>query len=62
MVDALGASGDEGRGVPAISCGEVATNLWSADLRMGKPCDGETSQAPFRRDVKTQMSNLKTIG
>jgi len=37
MVDALGPGGDEGRGVPAISCGEVASNLWSADLRMGKP-------------------------
>ena len=27
MVDALGYRGDEGRGVPAISLGEVATNL-----------------------------------
>jgi len=37
MEDALGLGGDEGRGVPAISCGKVATNLWSADFRMGKP-------------------------
>jgi len=27
MVDALGYRGDEGRGVPAISLGEVASNL-----------------------------------
>lgn len=27
MVDALGPGGDEGRGVPAISLGEVASNL-----------------------------------
>jgi len=37
MADALGPRSDEGRGVPAISLGEVATNLWSGDLRMGKP-------------------------
>ena len=37
MVDALGYRGDEGRGVPAISFGEVASNLWSGDFRMGKP-------------------------
>ena len=27
MVDALASNGDEGRGVPAISVGEVASNL-----------------------------------
>jgi len=27
MVDALGVSGEEGRGVPAISPGEVVSNL-----------------------------------
>ncbi len=27
MVDALGSKGDEGRGVPAISLGEVVSNL-----------------------------------
>lgn len=37
MEDAWGDRGDEGRGVPAISPGEVATNLRSGDLRMGKP-------------------------
>jgi len=37
MVDALGAGGDEGRGVTAISLGEVFSNLWSGDFRMGKP-------------------------
>ena len=37
MVDALGDWGDEGRGVAAISFGEVLTYLWSGDFRMGKP-------------------------
>jgi len=36
MVDALGAGGDEGRGVAAISFGEVLSNLWPGDLRMWK--------------------------
>ena len=37
MVDALIPKGDEGRGVSAISLGEVASNLRSGDFRMGKP-------------------------
>jgi len=37
MVDALTSDGDEGRGVAAISFGEVPSNLWSGDFRMGKP-------------------------
>lgn len=37
MVDALGCPGDEGRGVPAISFGEVVSNLRSEDFRMGEP-------------------------
>ena len=37
MVDALGYRGDEGRDVTAISPGEVFSNLWSEDFRMGKP-------------------------
>lgn len=37
MVDALALKGDEGRGVAAISFGEVSSNLRSEDLRMGKP-------------------------
>jgi len=37
-VDALTLRGDEGRGVAAISFGEVLSNLWSEDFRMGKPC------------------------
>ena len=38
MVDALTLEGDEGRGVAAISLGEVPSNLRSGDFRMGKPC------------------------
>jgi len=38
MVDASTQDGDEGRGVAAISLGEVLSNLWSGDFRMGKPC------------------------
>ncbi len=37
MVDALTQDGDEGRGVAAISFGEVPSNPWSEDFRMGKP-------------------------
>ena len=37
MVDALTLEGDEGRGVAAISLGEVPSNLRSGDFRMGKP-------------------------
>ena len=37
MVDALTPKGDEGRSVAAISFGEVPSNLWSGDVRMGKP-------------------------
>ena len=37
MVDALTLKGDEGRGMSAISFGEVTGNLWPGDLRMGKP-------------------------
>jgi len=36
-VDALTQSSDEGRGVAAICLGEVRSNLWSGDFRMGKP-------------------------
>ena len=36
-MDALTKSGEEGRGVAAISFGEVLSNLWSGDFRMGKP-------------------------
>jgi len=36
MVDALGAGGDEGRGVAAISLGELLSKLWSGDFRMWK--------------------------
>ena len=42
MVDALEYYSDEGRGVPAISVGEVASNFWSGDVRMGKPYYGNT--------------------
>ena len=37
MVDALARKSDEGRGVAAIRFGEVPSNLWSEDVRMGKP-------------------------
>ena len=36
-MDALTPHGDEGRGVAAISVGEVRSNLRSGDFRMGKP-------------------------
>ena len=37
MVDALTLEDEEGRGVTAISLGEVCSNLRSGDFRMGKP-------------------------
>jgi hypothetical protein len=37
VVDALTEEGDEGRGIAAISFGEVLSNLRSGDFRMGKP-------------------------
>ena len=37
MVDALTLRGDEGRGVAAISFGEVLSYLRSGDFQMGKP-------------------------
>lgn len=37
MVDALAPKSDEGRGVAAISFGEVCSNLWPGDFRMGEP-------------------------
>jgi len=42
MVDALASNSDEGRSVLAISVGEVASNLWSGDVRMGEPYRGHT--------------------
>jgi len=36
-VDALVLKDDEGRGVAAKSFGEVCSNLWSENLRMGEP-------------------------
>ena len=40
-MDALTEDADEGRGVAAISLGEVLSNLRSGDARMGKPSIGE---------------------
>lgn len=37
MVDALASRSDEGRVMAAISFGEVPNNLWSGNVRMGKP-------------------------
>ncbi len=36
-MDALTSEGDEGRGVAAISLGEMLSNLRSGDVRMGEP-------------------------
>ncbi len=43
-MDALALKGDEGRGVAAISFGEMCSNLRSEDFRMGKP---KWSYKPF---------------
>ena len=37
IVDASRQKGDEGRGVTAISFGEVSSNLRTGDFRMGQP-------------------------
>ncbi len=48
MVDALALQSDEGRGMSAISFGEVTNNLRSGDFRMGKPLVLRTRPAVWR--------------
>lgn len=49
-MDASGCQGDEGRGVPAICFGEVASNLRSGDSRMGKPVPMKVGSPVFRQE------------
>ena len=53
MVDALTWNGDEGRGTAAISFGEVPNNLWSGDVRMGKP-----AAFAARTDIRSVWADL----
>lgn len=53
MVDALDLIGDEGRGVTAISFGEVSSNLWTGDFRMGKPTSDKTLVPCVKREERT---------
>ena len=57
MVDALGPEGDEGRGVAAISFGEVPSNLWPEDVRMGKPNTAK-QYYPVRREQNLEKWNI----
>ena len=65
MVDALGYRGDEGRGVTAISLGEVSSNLWSGDFRMGKPVpmiNRETSFSEFTpSETRSEPAEVKHL-
>jgi len=51
MVDALTRRGDEGRSKAAISSGEAPSNLWSGDLRMGKPLVHCTRRAKHKEQL-----------
>ena len=59
MVDALTSSSDEGRGVAAISFGEVLSNLRSGDVRMGKPASANRSRlAQNARSLPAEVKHL----
>ena len=49
-MDALTEEGDEGRGLAAISFGEVPCNLRSGDFRMGQP---------YRVNLDNPLSNVR---
>ena len=56
MADALALKSDEGRSIAAISVGEVQSNLWSDDFRMGKPY--QVNPDNFR----CNSSDVRTLG
>jgi len=59
MVDALASNGDEGRGVAAKSFGEVLNNLWSEDVRMGKPNQVNLDCSDLKSDrVSAEVKHL----
>ena len=62
MVDALIPKGDEGRGVSAISLGEVASNLWSGDFRMGKPGRAKLGRLDVSREANPLKWNISVSG
>ena len=53
-MDALTEEGDEGRGLAAISFGEVPSNLRSGDFRMGQPV--EANPLHFRRNGRQEQT------
>ena len=55
-MDALPLKSDEGRGLAAISLGEVSSNLRSGDFRMGKPTSVNRSYGMFKHAEHTQGS------
>ncbi len=61
-MDALTLRGDEGRGLAAISFGEVPSNFWSEDFRMGKPCRVNlcNSRANARESAPREVKHLST--
>ena len=56
MTDALTLKSDEGRGLAAICFGEVPGNLWSEDLRMGKPRRAKRGDLACMCERQTQGS------
>ena len=56
MVDALTLRGDEGRSLAAISHGEVPSNLWPVNLRMGKPYQTKSGNSKFNVGMYTRGS------
>ena len=61
MVDALTLNSDEGRGVAAISLGEVPSNLRSGNVRMGKPCRVNLDSSDFKSEsAPREVKHLST--
>ena len=57
MVDALTEEGDEGRGLAAISFGEVLNNLRSGDFRMGQPYQANPDNPALNRCGKQTLGS-----
>ena len=60
MVDALTVRGDEGRGIAAISFGEVCSNLRSEDFRMRKLTEFEYSVLHAVESEPGEVKHLST--
>lgn len=60
MVDALTLIGDEGRGMAAISFGEVPSNRLTEDLRMRKLSDRESELCIYVESEPREVKHFST--